>query len=288
LLFQGNRGELSYIIGYTQLFVIVLAFILLFKGKLQKKIKSEFVFWLSLFVLLIFFISSFSHFIWRWFPILNSIQFSTRLLVVVALDISVLVGFVSKFLIKKSVLIWLLVIVTIGYTILNWGQRRVIAAKDDNAVRQAVWISTCCDGEAFGNFGTPKWLDSKHRWQTKLPPSHLQVLSGQAITKELFHNSIKHEYLAYATDSAYLMENTLYFPGWHLMVDNKEEQINYLNRDHLGIITFKIPSGIHYIQVLYRDIPIHVAAKIITVVGFSIIFLYSLVLLLVRLKKRVS
>ena len=141
-LFQGPKGELSFLIGYTQIFILFIVFLLSFKKFYSSlKINSE-IFWLVISFILIFLMTPFSYQIWKTFSFLNVIQFSYRLLLLLAICIAMLAGkYVLNFS-KKTWMVYFFLILTIGYTMLNWGNRRVIPTIDDNVLRNNLPKST--------------------------------------------------------------------------------------------------------------------------------------------------
>jgi len=279
-LFQGPKGEYAFIIGYTQLFVFFLIVYFLLKNKIKKPTKYFVLFWCSIFIILVFFITPWSAFFWNVIPLISIAQFSFRLHVFVTLCTSVLAGYLILNL-RNKLLIYVLIVLTIFYTILNWGSRTMITDINDTYLKQNVPYSTL-NYEAMAIMAWPKWLDANHLVETKIPKYHLQILRGNGKVKEILRSQTDHSYVLLAESPLTLVENTLYFPGWTVKVDNKETQINYLNKKYLGKIIFNVPPGIHYVDVKYDDIPEYKFSKFIAVIGYLIIFL---ILLIISIKR---
>jgi len=264
-LFQGPKGELSFLIGYTQIFILFIVFLLSFKKFYSSlKINSE-IFWLVISFILIFLMTPFSYQIWKTFSFLNVIQFSYRLLLLLAICIAMLAGkYVLNFS-KKTWMVYFFLILTIGYTMLNWGNRRVIPTIDDNVLRNNLPKSTI-GGEGFCCAGSPIWTDIKHPWIGKIPQKHLEIIEGKAEWKAISRTSIKHEYILFAKTPITVRENTLYFPGWTIKDNQEKINIYYTVDDPRGVIKFNLTSGLHFIRLEYKDVPLFWLSKLISII----------------------
>lgn len=118
-LFQGNKGELSFIIGYVQLFVVLTAFVFLFrriiKNTYQRRLLILFLF---AFLLTFFMTQSISKPLWYIIPLISNFQFTFRLLADIAFFTSAIAAIVTKN-INKPIIIYLLILIAIFPTILN-------------------------------------------------------------------------------------------------------------------------------------------------------------------------
>jgi len=265
-LFQGPKGELAYIIGYTQIFAIVIAIFFLFKKNVSKKLIHPYIFWLFIFFTVLFFMSPYSKMIWISLPFLSMLQ-SNRLLLPIALCTSVLAGYLAISFSntkKRKMFIYILLFITIGYTILNWGHRRLIPEINDAALRKNVWISTVTEGPT-AYFLNNKWADINNFWFSKLPDQHLVIIQGKGDIKEIKRTSTQHNYLINAQTSIVIKENTLYYPGWNLKSNYNSISIYPGKR---GIINARLPKGLQYIELSYRDLPIYALTKAISSLSF--------------------
>jgi len=271
-LFQGPQGELSYLIGYTQVFVVIISIILLVKNKIPKKQKANFIFWLLAMFTILFFMTPLSRIIWEKFPFLMMLN-SNRLLLPIALSTSVIAGYLTAYLTKtekNKKFIYALIFITIAYTILNWGHRRVIPEINDSTLRNNVWSSTITEGTT-AYFLNNKWADINNFWFTKLPDKHLEILNGKATVNEIKRTSTQHYYLVDAKTPLTIQENTLYYPGWSLKSNDKNINI-YPGKK--GVITSTLPQGIQKVELTYFDMPSYAIAKIISLVSlFSLFFI---------------
>ncbi len=279
-LFQGPKGELAYIIGYTQIFVIVVVITLLIKRNISKKLIPIYMFWLFIFFAVLFFMSPYSKSIWQSFSFLSMLQ-SNRLLLPIALCTSVLAGYLAIYFSKTkrgAIFIYVLLLATIGYTILNWGQRRVIPEINDDVLRQGIWKSTANEG-ITAYFLNNKWADINNFWFTKLPNTHIEITQGNGSIKKIRRTSILHAYIIDAKTPLTVKENTLYFPGWSLKSNDIPIKIYPGKR---GVINVNLPSGKQYVELTYNDILPYRIAKSISASTFGILFVILIYLSLLR------
>lgn len=275
-LFQGPKGELSFLIGYTQIFILFFVSLLSFKKFYNRlKINPEII-WILTAFLLIFLVSPFSYQIWKTFLFLNVIQFSYRLLLLLTICISMLAGYYALYYSKKAWLVYFLLILTIGYTMLNWGHRTVIPTIDDNVLRNNLPKSTI-EGEGFCCAGSTIWTDIKNPWIGKVPQKHLEITKGEAEWKDVSRTSVKHEYVLLAKTPITVQENTLYFPGWSVKDNQNKLKIYYSIDSPKGVIKFNLSPGLHFIQVEYKDIPLFWLSKLINILGIFIIMIVIMI-----------
>jgi len=270
-LFQGPKGELAQIIGYTQIFVLASSIFLLVFGKIKKKLRIHFLLWVIICILTIFMASPASNFFWRYFPETGSmLNLFGRLSLALSFITSIIAGYFAIYLIindKHETFLFILIFITIGYTILNWGHRRVIPQINDSVLRQNVWKSTLTEG-VTAYFLNNKWADINNFWFSEIPNKHLQLISGKADIKELKRTSVKHDYIVNAKTPIVVKENTLFFPGWSIKSNNKNINIFPGKR---GIINAKLPKGFQKIEVIYNDIQLYKLSKIISLISFLLI-----------------
>lgn len=272
-LFQGHKGELSYLIGYTQIFVVGLSLYLIIKYKFNKKLKNLLLLFLVISAILIYMILPISKPIWENTPFLKYSQFSTRLLVFLSLCISIIAGIIIK-KINKNWFILSLCFLTISYTILNWGNRRTIPEISDDYLVKEFKIKPDVSGLEPSS---PIWADlNKSKLRTK-PKSNIEIIGGKAIIQEISRSPISHLYKINAESKVELKENTLFFPGWVVVVNDKSHLINYKRANSPGVITFNIDKGIYNVEIKFVDLPIIVFSKMLSLISFFILIVYMLI-----------
>ncbi|MEK7571948.1 MAG: hypothetical protein AAB553_06775 [Patescibacteria group bacterium] len=284
-LFQGHQGELALIIGYTQLCIMLGAVFLLFKKIGPSQNRLQLLFWILLFFFFLLLMHPASQIFWKFFPSLWMLLPFGRLSLALALCTSLIAGYFTLLFSTsktKKRIIYILILMTIISTILNWGHRKVIPEINDTYLRQGVWKSTLTEGTT-AYFLNNKWADINHFWFSELPKNHLEILKGEATIKELKRTSTKHLYIIDAETPLTIRENTLYFPGWFLKSNDKLITIYPGER---GVINAKLPQGLQYIEVAYDDILEYKISKIISVTIFlSLVTLLTFQFIRLKIKR---
>jgi hypothetical protein len=271
-LFQGHKGELSYLIGYTQIFVILLFLYLLSKHKINPKIKTFSIFFISLFFIFIVFMLPQSKTLWNFIPFSSYFQFSTRLLSIVALCTAVIAGVCVNTINKKWFTV-LLCFLTISYTILNWGNRTTLPFITNSSLLKTYTVNLNTPKDLFEH--SPIWANYNKNRAKITRTTDIDTLSGQTEVKEIFRNSTQHEYIINVKSySARIRENTFYFPGWKLLANNIEQPIEYKTSDNMGIVTFHLKKGLYKIELIFTDTVVIKIADWVSLISGIILLVY--------------
>ena len=269
-LFQGPKGQLEQIIGYTQLFVVLVMAALVVYKKIPKSINKQVIFWLTVFFVTLFLMNPVSNFIWVHVQFIGSMLVTYgRLSLVLAFTTSILAGYLVLYFKKKTSLVYLLIFITIGYTILNWGQRTMIPQITDAVLKANVPYSTLTEGPSY--FVDTKWANPVTHWFSKIPQQNLIILNGIGTIRNLQRTNIEHIYQVSADTPLKVIENTLYFPGWKVTSNGKPV---YSTHGPDGLITFSLSKGSQKIAVKYDDIQPEKALKIFGVIDIIALLLY--------------
>lgn len=270
LLFQGHYGELSLMIGYAQFFVVIVSIYLVLKGKV-KKYKSLLYFSVISFFLLFFMMLSFSKPLWTTFPLLKDFQFTYRLLAIEAFFTS-FIAVIAVSNLKRNYF-WIVVcFFTVFLTILNWGNRRSLPEINDASLRTELISGKSLTGSTEPT--APKWVDPEKVNFTKRPVSNIEIVKGSAEVKEVTRSPYRHTYLINSKSRIRVRENTFYFPGWKLLIDNKPYNITYTNNDTPGVIFFTLKKGLYKVELIYEDTFVRKSAKWISIISLLISFIY--------------
>jgi hypothetical protein len=256
-LFQGHEGEMSVLIGYTQLLIISISIYLLLKNTLSKSLKRLLIFFLTISIIIFIMMTPITERLWENVLLLKYSQFPTRILVILSLCISIIAGIVVK-KINKEWFFVILCFVTIFYTLLNWGNRRVIPIADDNYLRQAFILNP--DVSSLEPT-SPIWADLEKSKLRIKPKSNIEILKGHAEINEISRTPISHIYKIIAKSNVEIKENTLFFPGWIVTANNSQISFNYKNPKFPGIMTFNLDEGIHDVNVKFTDLPVIIFSK---------------------------
>jgi hypothetical protein len=261
LLYQGPHGELSPALGYVHWIIIIIASFMLF----QKKLINFGILMLSLFFLYFLSAQSFSP-TWTLLPILHKIQFSYRFLGILVFISAALGALFSQHM--KTFHVYILIGVLFITTFINWGNRKVIPyPPHSDFIAFAPYITE--KGEGFDP-AIPKWVDPKHPWKTVVPAQHLEAIDGRFTIIREKRGYTEHKYRLNAPETTKVIDNTYYFPGWHVFVDGKETAIT----PDQGLITFIVPSGTQAIDVRFSPTPIRQFSSAISLLTLSLVAFY--------------
>lgn len=259
-----EQGGLSPRIGIIPIFLILCCIALFHK---QKK-KREVIFWFIIFLAGVFMATSFSQIIWRQIHMVQQFQFPWRFtglssFVAAVLSMYILALFQRRlwfFLIVLIILVWSIQFVTISGTI----------------KKQDAFYWQYPGAAAFHGEATTIWTDGEAHG---FPKKEIQVIAGEATIKKRGKKTQKHTFTVVAKQEVTILDNTVYFPGWKVFIDDEEVPIQFQNPQHPGLITFHVPEGRHTVEVLFTETAVRKFADIISLLSFGgviLLFLISL------------
>lgn len=263
IVFQGNKGDSQYLIGYFHILVFLMLLSYLFRKKLKSYTRSISVFLVISFTLLSFMTLSISKPIWGLIPYLNNFQFAWRLLVPIAFISSFIAGLVA--LKTKNKHFILICFLTIIITIPNWGNRKMVPFPEENRAGYETLYTE------FYDPSDPTYhliYDDLSKVKVReIPNKKIEILTGNAIIRELKRTPNYHLYIINVKANTLFKENTLYFPGWTLNVNGKPYLFNYKNPSHRGVILFNLNPGIYKVEISLRDTSIRKISKTISLLS---------------------
>ena len=159
-------------------------------------------------------------------------------------------------------------------TILNWGNRKMVPFDPNSYYRITVLYSE------YVQPNNPLYLARFKKWNEFAPlarqKTNLEILSGKGLVKEIKRTQIDHQYIVEADTSLMLSENTYYFPGWKIYVNNKLTSVDVQNTKSFGTQVFTLKRGIYLVIAKFEDTPVRTFGKIITLTTILIIVLLLL------------
>lgn len=211
-----------------------------------------------------------SKLIWDTFTFLNLMQFAYRFLHILAFCTAILAAYLTITYGEKKNLIYFFLFLSIGYTILNWGNRGTVPKIDDDWIIKNLPNGTK-EGERMVE-AVPLWWKTNDFLNT--PKYKIEIVKGDANIQEIKRTTTLHVYLISANKPTTLVENTLYFPDWKIIVNGKDVPIDYKNPKYNARMVFNVPEGINYVDVNYNDIKQIKSAKRISITLFVILVAY--------------
>lgn len=266
----GGSGEFSVQVGLVQWLVILMAPLAIFIFWRKKQNIWVFLLWLAfLFMASFLFMLPSSRGIYLNTPLLKNFQFVWRWLSLVIFPPAVFAGAIVYLVSKKFKLFiaCFLLFVILWFNKEYWHAHSFLQKPESFYSKE--FPGTTDTGEA-----SPIW---SIRFMEKQPKAHLEIISGQAKIKELTRISIRHEYQVSVDQQARLRENTLYFPGWEVLVDNQVSTVEFQDPQNRGLMTFNLLPGDHHVLISFKETKLRLLADLISLI--SVILLISLFLL---------
>ncbi len=264
--FSGSK--ISFQLGVIPILIIIASLITIILEK--QKTKNILVKWFLVLVgLLLVFVLPWSKGIWEVTRPLQFVQYPWRLLSFMIPITAVLTAYLAKKSKKPYVMVMLAilaVIATFPYT------RKVHYAPRNEAYYMT--RSNFTDGtSSMGNSFSTIWTG----WKKERPESELVLQNGK-MTKKGTWQYLKKEFNVRMDAEGIVTLNTLYFPGWIVVVDGKKVPILYQSD---GIIRASIPAGIHAIKIQFTDTAPRTIGNIISIaslvgiIGWGILTVYE-------------
>ncbi len=259
--------------------VVLTIFALVLAVRKRKDENRNFTFLLSglilLFLLLMF---PFSKIIWENAPLLHEINYPWTCLLPLVFLCSVLSGKVAlvKSLFQK-VIVGIVLIVTILFGISY--------AKPDKIVDHG-------DGFYFTNDATttsskelmPLWVKE---FPTVRPKNKIEIIKGRGNISSTVYSSHKASFIADLDTDAVIRFNTIYFPNW-TWIEN-EKKISYTYNNPIGVMDAKLSKGYHSIFISLKDTSVRSVSNLISLVAITFIgFAFFIRLIHVFWKRKIT
>lgn len=270
-LYQGPIGQISFPMGFVQLLLLFVALFYFFKNKTVKKLKKIIKYLFCILAFLLFLLLPISESIWKSLPLITNFQFAYRLMLPISFILAI-IGAIACTVFRRDKIIYIVILSAMMFTILNWGTRNVISDIDDANLISRVGSATN-EGEGLQP-ASPIWRDSNQIWAEKLPAAPLEITKGIGKISNIERTPIKHTYIVSLTKDSTLVENTFYFPGWNLYVDDKEYPFSFIDPEKSNLIRFRLPAGIYEISLVFEDTKYILFSKVLSLVAFILILIW--------------
>lgn len=262
----GGGNEFTKEIGLLQWLSIISAFIIFFR------IKSRRVKWfiggsLVSIVLSLWLMTDSAGFVWEKFTLLQKFQFPWRFLTIAVLLSSLLGGFVVSHIPKKFT-----VPVVIGFVGLIFLSTRGMWSAKEYMVRNDDFYHGIYEGTTDTGESSPIW---SVRFMEHRPKAMYEAIEGEAMIESRFRNSTRHEFTVSAKTDARIVDNTLYFPGWSVLVDDQKIPVEFQDPTYRGLMTFRVPAGEHRIVVDFGETKLRKMANVLSLGGLIILIFYE-------------
>jgi hypothetical protein len=256
----GGTDQLSKEVGLVQ-WVSIFCSIFLFSFIKDKKRKLLWLGAIAIFIVSLFLMTDFSKQLWVNISIIQKFQFPWRFLSVVVVCSAIIGSSFVALVPKRSVLFicTILSFLILISTYHMWYPVEYKVLPEDFFT--GIYNSTTDTGES-----SPIWST---RFMEHRPNAHAEVIDGTAYISEGRRLTTSHAYVVTAKTQARLVENTVYFPGWVVLVDGRSVPIQFQDPSERGLITFNVSSGSHTIDVLLQNTKVRKISNMISLIGIA-------------------
>lgn len=267
----GGTGIFSVQLGVVQwIIILIMPFIIYQFRQERKKIPDAGFLWLFIISFAIFWLSVFlilpiSAPIYQYLTIFQKFQFPWRWLSLAILPPAIFAGLIIFILPEKikQIVFCVLIVGLFWFNKNYWSAKGFIQIPD--SFYNNIYQGTTDTGES-----APIW---SVRFMLKKPDKALSIIEGEGEIITVARKSIEHVYkIDVQTEKARLLENTLYFPGWRVYIDNNKTDIQFQDPQYRGLMTFWVGKGEHLISVKFGETKLRLIADIISLGSLIIIF----------------
>ena len=255
----GQVKDISMQIGFFPLLALILGLVLLLRKKLNFDEKRIFYFVVIVFLTVLFLMQPVSIPLWERFSLLRQFQFSWRLLALFNFAIALLGFSFLKVFKEKAVLLllgFLIVISSYFYWFPPKGFKQIDEAALWNHPRSTTY------------FGEADTIWAAHP-PGSYPEERVAIVGGQGKIVNLETSLDKQVFQVKAESKVGVLSHTLYFPGWRLFVDGREETIQFQDQNYRGLITFPLETGEHQVKIEFTRTKDRILAEMISFVSLS-------------------
>lgn len=271
----GISGEFSLQVGFLHWLSFAASIPLIFYAyKKHKKYFAPLLIFTGFFGLSIFLMVNYSRIIWENLSIIQKFQFPWRFLTISVFSSSVIGAILVSLVSKKMRIVF--VTISVGVIlIINSGywQAREYVIKPDSYYKSD-FASTTDTGES-----APVW---SVRFMEEFPKKNAEVIEGKAKIKEVERKIIYRRYIIDAFEKSRIRENTLYFPGWEVLVNGKRTDIQFQDPENRGVMTFFVQKGRNEVEIKFGETRLRSAANIVS--AFSLLLILVIVILRLVIK----
>lgn len=211
--------------------------------------------------------TSYASIIWSGVSLIQKFQFPWRFLSIIVF-ITAFIGALVVESLNKGVRFWFIIILLGLISVSNdyWKANEYLLRPE--SFYTDIYRGTTDTGES-----APIW---SVRFMERQPKDTIEVISGSAEIIKNKRSSIMHSYTINSKEKARIRENTLYFPGWHVLVDGKETEIQFQDPANRGLITFFVEEGKHTVSIIFKETKLRFLADLVSLLSLVIIIVFLL------------
>ncbi len=254
----GGGNEFTKEIGLLQWLAMTSLFVVIWRVKRKER-------WFAGGLLVFFLISlllmtSWSEPIWLRVTMLQKFQFPWRFLTVSVLTSSVAAGIVVAKVGKHIhvIVIAIVLLASIFMTQTMWKPQGYVYKPDD--FFSGTYRGTTDTGES-----SPVW---SVRFMEKEAKARLEIIEGESRITVAKRSSTIHSYVVDVTHPTRFVENTLYFPGWRVLIDGRQTPVEFQDPSYRGLMTFWVSPGPHRLDIIFGETKLRMFANTLSILSF--------------------
>lgn len=201
-------------------------------------------------------------------PILRSLQYPWRFLSVIQFTLPFIVFYIFKLCLKKHLNVYLfgLVLLILIFRVPQLYGKNFV----NNVESSYFFMQTNLHSASLNTIWSGNTEDYPKR------TTQLEVIEGEGIiSNELLKNSSR-RFSVIANSDLRIVDYTFYFPGWSVKSNGKPVEIEFQDPEYRGLITYRLPKGEHFVEVVYQPTKIRLVSRVI-----SLISIFTFLVLLV-------
>lgn len=267
----GEKDGMSFQIGWIHLFGWFLSLVAAaFLWSKSRKSSILIVFSSIIILLSIFMINPKSEFAWKLLDPLKYLQFPWRLLMIIIFFISFISGSIPLVLKDNyQKVVWGILVIAVIFANFSYFRPEKFLQIDERSFLTGIGWDRQIKRSIFDFL--PIFA--------KAPPAELatvdyEIVKGEAKVSNFAKGSNWITLEVDSVNSSTIKLSQYYFPGWKILIDGKETNIDYKSND-LGLMTITIEGGHHLVQAKLYNTPIRNFGNLATIFGICLsIFLF--------------
>mgnify|MGYP001581818191 CR=1 FL=1 len=262
----GGGNEFTKEVGLGNWFAILGSLVVFFRAK-ETKIKWLIGVLLMVFAASLLLMVSASQPIWDRITILQKFQFPWRFLTI-SVIISSILGAITLTHVPKRLhlLIVFCLLSLIAITTSSMWRAKAYDVRPE-VYYSGIYNSTTDTGES-----SPIW---SVRFMEHRSNATYEVIEGEATIVAGLRKTTRHEFMVSAKSDTRIVDNTLYFPGWRVLVDGQSVEVQFQDPQYRGLMTFFVGAGDHRVVVSFGETKLRKVANILSISGLIAIVLYE-------------
>ncbi len=259
-------GLFEFSIFISAISTVLLSKQVFFKKFINPKHKNQLITWVLMSAVSIALMLPISILLYS-LPVFNKIQYPWRFLNVLQFLIPGLFVFMTLTIPKlKNKLFLLFLILIILWTRLPefYGKNYIVQPERDYEFNIANLHSVNMN---------PIWTSNSEDYPIRT--TQAEIIEGDGEIESIEFKNASRKYKINAQTPVRVVDYTFYFSGWGVLLDNKPISFEFQDSSYRGVITYRVPPGVHEVIVAYKPTQTRLVGNSITILGtvMSIAFL---------------